>query len=213
MGQIQATDAQADGGRSIAVALGGLEADAIRAGDSIAVNGVCLTVTRLLAEAAHFDVSGETLERCLVGQWRVGDRVNLEPALTPTTPLGGHLVSGHVDGIGRLQVRCAAAGGTQMRFSVPPELGRFVAVKGSIAVDGVSLTVNRLTDADERTEFEVMLVPHTLRHTTLDAIQPPAPVHIEVDMLARYVGRLAEFDAAGKSTAAVAPPPRPVVHG
>lgn len=183
------------GGCVLEVDLGALDAGSVRPGDSIAVNGACLTVAELHGGAegaarAVFEVSPETLARCLIGQWAPGQSLNLEPALTLQTPLGGHLVCGHIDGAGTLLERRPAAHCTYMRFAAPRAIGRLIAAKGSIAVDGVSLTSNRVSDHPGETRFEVMLVPHTLAATTLGALQPGARVHLEADPLARYAQRL-----------------------
>lgn len=184
-------------GLTLFVDLGNLEPEAIGAGDSIAVNGVCLTVTRLDGDIGRFDVSRETLDRCLVGNWKVGEGMNLESALTLSKPLGGHLVSGHVDGTGVLDAVVAGEESTWMRIRVPRNLGRFVAIKGSVAVNGVSLTSNRVRDDGEETVFELTLVPHTLSMTTLGNLAAGDGVHIEVDILARYLQRLLQAERQG----------------
>jgi riboflavin synthase len=158
----------------------------VRSGDSIACGGICLTVARVRGRRFSADVSVETLRHTTAGIWRKATPVNLEKALTLAQPLGGHLVSGHVDGVGRLASRKKEARSVRMTFSLPAALARYVARKGSICVDGVSLTVN---GAGAR-EFGVNIVPHTLRHTTLGRLQPGDPVNLEVDLLARYLERL-----------------------
>ncbi len=193
VGRIAAVKTGADG-IVLDVNLGGLDTQSIRPGDSVAVNGACLTVTQLHDTVARFDVSTETLDKCLMGQWQVGDRVNLEPALTLQKPLGGHLVSGHVDGTGTLDSMETGADSTWMRFAVPLELGRYIAIKGSVALNGVSLTTNRVVDDDDVTQFELTLVPHTLAMTTLADLTPGDAVHVEVDMLARYLDRMQQAD-------------------
>jgi riboflavin synthase len=155
-------------------------------GDSIAVAGVCLTAVGLEARAFSADVSRETLTITTIGDWRVGRRVNLEPALRAGEALGGHLVSGHVDGVAELQTRLGDARSQRFRMRVPAALARYVARKGSVALDGVSLTVN----AVERQEFEVNLVPHTLAETTLGELVVGDRVNLEVDLIARYTERL-----------------------
>ena len=148
-------------------------------GDSVAVDGVCLTAvdgTRLA-----FDVVDETLARTTLGALKAGDRVNLEPALRAGEPLGGHLVQGHVDGLGRVR-----STGEPVWIDAPPELLRYCVEKGSITVDGVSLTIARLDDDG----FAVALVPHTLEATTLGGLAPGDPVNLEVDILAKYVEKL-----------------------
>ena len=155
-------------------------------GDSIAVAGVCLTAVGLEARAFSADVSRETLTITTIGDWRLGRRVNLEPALRAGEALGGHLVSGHVDGVAEVQTRLGDARSQRFRMRVPEALARYVARKGSVALDGVSLTVN----AVERQEFEVNLVPHTLAETTLGELAVGDRVNLEVDLIARYTERL-----------------------
>jgi riboflavin synthase len=155
-------------------------------GDSIAVAGVCLTAIGLEARAFSADVSRETLTITTIDNWRVGRRVNLEPALRAGDALGGHLVSGHVDGVAEVQTRLGDARSQRFRIRVPEALARYVARKGSVALDGVSLTVNTV----ERQEFEVNLVPHTLAATTLGELAAGDRVNLEVDLIARYTERL-----------------------
>lgn len=157
-----------------------------RVGDSVAVNGVCLTVTEAGDGAFSADVMAETLRRSSLGPLREGDPVNLERAVTPTTRLGGHLVQGHVDGIGTVLDRVPAEHWELIRISLPPQLGRYVVPQGSIAVDGVSLTVVEV--AGEM--FAVSVIPTTLARTTLGAARPGAVVNLEVDVLAKYVEKL-----------------------
>ncbi len=158
-------------------------------GDSIAVNGVCLTAIELKTDAFVADVSIETLDCTTLGQIDIGDPVNLESALTLGSPLGGHLVSGHVDGVGRVVSRGADGHSQRFRFTAPGDIARFVAAKGSICVDGVSLTVNIVDGCD----FEVNIVPHTLEHTTFDRLGPGTQVNLEIDLIARYVERMNTF--------------------
>lgn len=165
---------------------GKLDMGDVRLGDSIAVSGVCLTVIARGAQDFSADVSAETLARTTLGGLAPGAGVNLEKALTPTTRLGGHLVSGHVDGVGELAARYDEGRSLRMRFRAPAELARYIAAKGSICVDGVSLTVNAVQGA----EFEVNIVPHTLAETTLGELAAGAAVNLEVDILARYLERL-----------------------
>jgi riboflavin synthase len=165
-------------------------------GDSISVNGVCLTVTGVEPDGGgagvwSTDVMAETLRRSSLGGTADGDGVNLERAVTAHTRLGGHLVQGHVDGVGRVLARTPGDRWEIVRIALPPELARYVVEKGSIAVDGVSLTVSALTAADEPEPwFEVSLIPTTLRETTLGARAPGDPVNLEVDVIAKYVERL-----------------------
>lgn len=155
-------------------------------GDSIAVSGVCLTVREKTALGFCADLSVETLQATIAGSWQPGRRVNLEKALTPHKPLGGHLVSGHVDGVGRLLARQAEARSWRLLFEAPAELARYIARKGSITIDGISLTVNEV----EGRRFGVNIVPHTLDHTTLGDLQQDGAVNLEVDLIARYLERL-----------------------
>jgi riboflavin synthase len=169
-------------------------------GDSIAVNGVCLTVTGFAgagpggdgtAEEWTTDVMAETLRRSSLGALGAGDPVNLERAVTPHTRLGGHLVQGHVDGVGTVLTRTPGEHWEVVRVGLPPELARYVVEKGSITVDGVSLTVSAVSAADDPEPwFEVSLIPTTLRETTLGAVPPGSPVNLEVDVIAKYVERL-----------------------
>ena len=157
-------------------------------GASIACAGCCLTAVGVGEDWFAVDVSAETLARTRLGAWREGTRLNLERSLRVGDELGGHIVSGHVDGLGTLVEVLPENGSYRVVFELPAELARFVAEKGSVAVDGVSLTVN-LVDASR---FGVNLIPHTWSATTLGLLQPGDQVHIEIDMLARYVARLAE---------------------
>ncbi|MEP6462258.1 MAG: riboflavin synthase [Frankiaceae bacterium] len=155
-------------------------------GDSIAVNGVCLTVTGVADGGFTADVMAETLARSSLGPLQPGDPVNLERAVTPTTRLGGHLMQGHVDGTGKIIDRTSAEHWELVRISLPADLARYVVEKGSIAVDGISLTVVAVTDDS----FTVSLIPTTLDRTTLGAKQPGERVNLEVDVLAKYVEKL-----------------------
>ncbi|WP_430455277.1 riboflavin synthase [Rheinheimera sp.] len=158
----------------------------VKLGDSIASNGVCLTVTSLAAHSFTADVSGETLSRTLFGSYQTGQRINLEKALLPTTRLGGHLVSGHVDGIAIVSKVEKTGQSWQIYLQSPDELSRYIAEKGSVTIDGISLTVNELTTNG----FRLTIVPHTARETTIQALQAGSKVHLEVDLLARYIERL-----------------------
>jgi riboflavin synthase len=169
----------------------GLENGRLRVGDSVAVQGVCLTVIRPLPRGFAVDASRETLACTTLGRLAVGAAINLEPALRAGDALGGHLVSGHVDGVGRLAGNRADGRSSRLEFEIPPDLARYVASKGSICLDGVSLTVNEV----DGVRFGVNLIPHTLAATTLGALQPGEPVNVEVDMLARYLERLAQFSS------------------
>ena len=158
-------------------------------GESIAVNGVCLTVDRFAEGRFEADCSAETLSRTTLGTLAVGGRVHLERALLPTSRLGGHIVSGHVDGLGRMVARDPVGDALALAFEVPPELARFIAEKGSVALDGTSLTVNGVRGA----RFEVTIIPHTQGKTRLAELRPGDHVNVEIDLLARYVARLLAF--------------------
>ena len=186
VGRVQALERRGEDLR-LAVVTERLELSRMQLGDSIAVAGVCLTAVALTAHRFAADVSLETLARTTLGEWQLGHRVNLEPALRAGDALGGHLVAGHVDGVAELRARAASARSEQLRFRVPHELARYLARKGSVCLDGVSLTVN----AVQGDEFEVNLVPHTLSVTTLGQLTVGAQVNLEVDLIARYVERLA----------------------
>jgi len=193
IGKIAALERR-DGDARLRVASGKLDLADVKLGDSIAVSGVCLTVIELSARDFAADVSGETLSRTTLGNMKPGATVNLEKALLPTTRLGGHMVSGHVDGVGKVLDRRQDARSVRFRITVPRELGKYIAGKGSVCINGVSLTVNAVRDA----EFEVNIVPHTLAETTLNELAPGHAVNIEVDLLARYLERLLQ----GQDTAA-----------
>ncbi|MGM0632126.1 MAG: riboflavin synthase [Pseudomonadota bacterium] len=171
----------------------GLDLSDVEQGDSIAVSGVCLTVTAFGTDWFDADVSAETLRLTTLGQLRGGARVNLEKALTPTTRLGGHLVSGHVDGVGRLLSREPEGGSIRLEFEVPGELARYVARKGSICIDGTSLTVNDVKGA----RFSVNIIPHTQDATIIHGYRPGCDVNLEVDVIARYLERLLTGGMAG----------------
>jgi len=175
-------------GLRLAVDAGGLERSGIALGDSICVQGACLTVVAIDGARLAFDVSRETLA-CTVGLDRPGP-VNLETSLALGDKLGGHLVTGHVDGLGEVVAFEPAGESKRLRLRVPQELARYVARKGSITVDGVSLTVNRF----EAEVFEVNVIPHTLAVTTLSRLAAGAKVNLEVDLIARYVERMVGRD-------------------
>lgn len=175
-----------DGDVRIAVDAGKLDLSSTVLGDSIAVSGVCLTVVSRDASRFEADVSGETLAHTTLGEKGVESRVNLEPAARVGDRLGGHIVSGHVDGVGRVVEISEEARSVRIAFEVPPALARYIAKKGSITVDGVSLTVNDVDGA----RFSVNVVPHTRQETTLDDLRDGSRVNIEVDLIARYLERL-----------------------
>ncbi len=154
-----------------------------RRGDSVAINGVCLTVEEISGSNLNFHVGTETVARSSVAQWQPGRRVNLERALAVGQRMGGHFVQGHVDCVGTLVNRAPAGGTTYFTFALPAEIRPFVAEKGSIAVDGISLTVTEVSEES----FAVAIIPYTLEHTNLGELAPGASVNIEVDIIARYV--------------------------
>jgi len=179
------------------VQTGKLDLGDVKLGDSIAVNGVCLTAVELPGDGFWADVSRETLACSAFIDLKIGSRVNLEKALTPTTRLGGHLVSGHVDGVGEIVKREDNARAIQFTVRAPRELAKYIALKGSITVDGTSLTVNAVNGA----EFELTIVPHTLVETIMADYQSGRRVNLEVDLLARYLERLLLGDKAAEPTA------------
>ncbi len=165
---------------------GELDLGDVKLGDSIAVSGVCLTAVEIGSQDFVADVSGETLARTTLGKLKTNNKVNLEKALTPTTRLGGHLVSGHVDGVGEVVSRENEARSIRFSLRAPEGLSRYIAEKGSICVDGISLTVNAI----DGNEFDLNIVPHTLEQTTMDEFKPGRKVNLEVDVIARYLERL-----------------------
>jgi riboflavin synthase len=194
VGQVAALEPKGEDLR-LRVHTGKLDLAGVEIGDSIATSGVCLTVVELPGDGFWADVSGETLACTGTGSLKVGDRVNLEKALTPSTPLGGHLVSGHVDGLGEVLSR--RDDGRSVRFSMraTDKLAKYIAAKGSVCVDGISLTVNAVDGA----VFELNIVPHTLAETTMGEFQPGRTFNLEVDIIARYLERLLLGDKAAQT--------------
>jgi riboflavin synthase len=190
-----------DGDVTIVFDTGDVGLHDVPTGGSIAVNGVCLTATSRDGASFAADVSRETLSLTTLGRWHVGTRVNVEKALLAGQALGGHYVTGHVDGVGQVVSRHDDARSVRMTFRVPPELARYVARKGSICIDGVSLTVNGVDGEC----FDVNLVPHTLEVTTLGALESGSPVNLEVDIIARYVERMTGAAGAGQPPSSTAP--------
>jgi riboflavin synthase len=178
---------------------GALDMRDVQRGDSIAVNGVCLTAIEHDTAGFSADVSGETLAHTTLGSLRTGTRVNLEKALTPSSRLGGHMVSGHVDGVGEVIERSAEARSVRFRVLAPAALARYIATKGSICLDGVSLTVNAVDGA----QFDLNIVPHTLQATTLGELQAGNRVNLEVDLIARYLERLLLGERAADANATI----------
>jgi len=175
----------------LTVASGKLDLTDVRLGDSIATNGVCLTVVQQLADGYVADVSAETVSLTGFANYKVGTKVNLEKAVTPTTRLGGHMVSGHVDGIATVEQRLARGQAIEFWLAAPTELARYIAHKGSITIDGVSLTVNEV----DGHRFRLTIVPHTAGETTLVDLKAGDKVNIEVDLIARYLERFMRFDS------------------
>ena len=167
----------------------------VKTGDSIAVNGACLTVTQKKAKGFSADVSGETLAKTNLGLLKTGDRVNLEKALRLTDFLGGHLVLGHVDGIGKIVEKTVRTKSVLFTFEVPEQLMKYVVEKGSIAIDGISLTVNRCM----RNQFHVTMIPHTSQGTTLGSKRVSEPVNIETDIIGKYLEKLMMKNHGGRS--------------
>lgn len=184
VGRIESIESGAEDTR---LAVGGADLiERLALGDSVAVNGVCLTVTARANGRFYADVSRETLIHTTLGELSSGTRVDLEPALTPATPLGGHLVSGHVDGVGTVVTLQAAGRSQALTVRLPSALARYVAKQGSICIDGVSLTVNAI----EGRVVSITVVPHTLAHTVIGDYRAGTRVNVEVDLLARYLERL-----------------------
>ena len=196
VGQIQSMQPKG-GDVRLYVRTGKLDLGDVKLGDSIAVNGVCLTAVELPGDGFWADVSQETIRRTALSSLKPGSRVNLEKALTPTTRLGGHLVSGHVDGVGKVLSLHQDARSWHFRVEAPAELAKYIAHKGSITVDGTSLTVNAVDGA----EFELTIVPHTLAETIMVDYQAGRKVNLEVDLLARYLERLLLGDKAAEPKA------------
>lgn len=181
------TSREARGGDiRMVIAFDRLDPSGIQIGDSICVQGCCLTAVELHGRTFAADVSRETLSLTTLGDLTEGSPVNLEPSLKAGDPLGGHLVSGHIDGVGEIAAMSGDARSTRIEVSVPPALSRYIARKGSVAIDGVSLTVNEAQGAT----FGINLIPHTQTVTTLGALRVGTRVNVEVDQIARYVERL-----------------------
>jgi riboflavin synthase len=191
IGSVRAVHTSAQGGRISVSAR--LVTSEVKLGESIAVNGVCLTVVEFSPNLLAFDVSAETMLRSTLGRLSVGSSVNLERALRVGDRLGGHIVQGHVDGRGQFVSRQRAGESVLMRFRFPPEIAQYICIKGSIAIDGISLTVANLGDD----WFEIAVIPHTLKMTTLFSLKPADAVNLETDMLAKYLERLIQHGNPG----------------
>lgn len=180
----------------LTIGAGGLPMDDVKLGDSIMNNGICLTVIEFDQESFVADLSEETLKVTTSGSWQVGTPVNLEKALRLADRLGGHLVSGHVDGVGEIISRERTARAEWFCVAAPEKLAKYIAQKGSITVDGTSLTVNAVCD----NEFTLTIIPHTLENTIIDGYQPGTKVNLEVDLLARYAERLTQVETKSDTT-------------
>jgi riboflavin synthase len=192
------SDMQPQGGdMRLRVNTGKLPLDDVGLGDSICTNGVCLTVVELPGDGFWADVSGESLNLTTLGDLSTGARVNLEKALTPQTRLGGHIVSGHVDGVGEVVSLEEDARSIRVVLRAPDALAKYIAHKGSICVDGTSLTVNQVRGP----EFELNIIPQTMTETVFSAYRSGSRVNLEVDVIARYLERLLQGDAAAHTSA------------
>lgn len=178
-----------DGGLRLRIETNRLGMEDVKLGDSIAVNGVCLTAVQIEGKSFSVDVSRETLN-CTVGLEQQGAQVNLEKALRLADRLGGHLVSGHVDGVGEVMDFVNLGESWKLVVHIPHDLSKYIAAKGSVTINGVSLTVNKI----EGTAFEVNLIPHTLQETTLKELHVDSRVNLEIDLIARYVERMLSAD-------------------
>jgi riboflavin synthase len=196
VGTVVATQARG-GDMRLRIQTGKLDLRDVVLGDSICTNGVCVTVTDLPGDGYWADVSVETLNFTTLGDLQPGSAVNLEKALTPASRLGGHIVSGHVDGVGEVESLSADARSVRVVVRAPDPLARYIAHKGSICVDGTSLTVNAVNGA----RFELNIIPQTMRETTFSQYRPGSRVNLEVDIIARYLERLLQGDAAAAPSA------------
>lgn len=174
---------------------GKLDLTDVALGDSIATNGVCLTVVELFADGYAADVSNETIKNTGFANYRAGQQVNLEKAMLPTTRFGGHMVSGHVDAVSRVAAIYDNGRAKDIWIELPTELKKYVVKKGSITIDGISLTVNDVNES----QFKLTIVPHTSAETTLDKINTGSQVNVEIDLIARYVERLIQTKDNGVS--------------
>jgi riboflavin synthase len=190
VGQVKASQSK-QGDIRLRINTGKLDLSDVKLGDSIATNGVCLTVVELPGDGFWADVSKESITHTNITDWKSGKSVNLEQALTLATRLGGHMVTGHVDGLGTILSRNEDARSVRFKIKAPAELSKYIAAKGSITVDGVSLTVNAIEDAAAgATIFDLNIVPHTVQETVIKDYQVGSTVHLEVDVIARYLERM-----------------------
>ncbi|UJF18856.1 riboflavin synthase [Vibrio sp. SS-MA-C1-2] len=185
-------------GQDIAITVnsGTLDLDDVKLGDSIATNGVCLTVVQLTGNGYVADLSLETMNRTAFATYKTGQRVNLEKAMLPTTRMGGHMVSGHVDAVATIVSRHSLGRAIEFWLQVPSSLAKYIAEKGSITIDGISLTVNDV-DGDK---FKITIVPHTAQETTIEQFNVGTKINLEVDVIARYLERLILGDKAAESS-------------
>ena len=190
VGQVVASQSK-QGDIRLRINTGKLDLSDVKLGDSIATNGVCLTVVELPGDGFWADVSKESITHTNITDWKMGKAVNLEQALTLATRLGGHMVTGHVDGLGTILSRNEDARSVLFKIKAPAELSKYIAAKGSITIDGVSLTVNAIEDAPAgATIFDLNIVPHTVQETVIKDYQVGNTVHLEVDVIARYLERM-----------------------
>jgi riboflavin synthase len=187
IGRISAVEPRGDLRVTIAT---GYDTTGLAIGASVACSGVCLTVVSKAANSFTVDVSGETQRRTAAGQWTAGRRLNLERALKVGDELGGHIVTGHVDAVGKVENVAPEGDSTRIAIHVPKSIAPFVAPKGSICLDGVSLTVNTVTDTADGASFTINIIPHTAQWTTFDTVKPGDELNIEIDVLARYLARM-----------------------
>jgi riboflavin synthase len=190
IGRIEAVEQRGDTRLKIAC---GFDMAGVDLGASVACSGVCLTVVDKGEGWFAVDASAETLSRTVPGMWTEGRRLNLERALKVGDELGGHIVTGHVDGIGEVEATLEVGGSTRVTVIAGDEVAPYVAPKGSIAIDGVSLTVNEVENLSDGVRFTVNIIPHTAERTTFSALKPGDRVNIEIDILARYLGRMMEL--------------------
>jgi riboflavin synthase len=193
IGELTKTE-QIGGDLRLTIATGGLPMGDVQLGDSIMNNGICLTVVEYDQASFVADLSGETLSVTTAGSWQVGTRINLEKSLTLADRLGGHLVSGHVDGIGEIITRESSSRAESFSIATPDSLAKYIAHKGSITVDGTSLTVNAINE----NRFDLTIIPHTMENTIIGGYQAGKKVNLEVDLLARYLERLRQFDKSSE---------------
>ncbi len=201
MGRVEAVNAEPESDSVVLHISAPNQTENLGLGGSIAINGVCLTATSIEGDTLALDVMGETLRHTTIGGLKAGEAINLERCVQAGGRLDGHVVQGHVDGVGTLLEHETLGAWDRFRFAIPYPLARYVAKKGSIAIDGISLTVTEVADANEKDQwFEVGIIPTTLRETTLGQREPGDSVNLEVDVMAKYAERLASFNPAEGAT-------------